>query len=61
MAKSDGISMNKLAVYNTFRVLRSDLDKDPMPEGYEDIPPMSINDQGQTVDPNTNLVLGIEL
>lgn len=61
MAKSDEISMTNLAIYNIFRVLRSDLDKDKLPQNYEQIPARALNDQGEVVDPNTQLVLGIDL
>ena len=60
-AKSEGLSTEKLAIHNTFRVLRSDLEADQLPSGIEQIPPMALNDQGEIVDPNTNLVLGITL
>ena len=61
MAKSDNISTNRLAIYNTFRVLRSDLEPDRQPDNIDQIPAMALDDQGQTVDPNTGLVLGITL
>ena len=61
MAKSDNVSTEKLAIYNTFRVLRSDLENDSLPDNIDQIPAMAINDRGQSVDPNTGLVLGIDL
>ena len=61
MAKSDNISTNRLAIYNTFHVLRSDLEPDRQPDNIDQIPAMALDDQGQTVDPNTGLVLGITL
>ena len=59
LAKSDGVPTERLAIYNTFRLLRSDLENDRLPENL--IPPMSINDQGQLVDPNTGIVMGVRL
>ena len=61
MAKSVNVPTEKLAIYNTFRVLRSDLDSDELPDNIDQIPAMALNDQGQLVDPNTGLVLGITL
>lgn len=61
LAKSDGLSTDNLAIYNTFRVLRSDLEKDALPPDIEHIPAMAINDQGKIIDPTTKLVLGISL
>lgn len=61
MVKSDNIPTDGLAIYNIFKVLRTDLDPDSLPENVDQIPAMALNDQGQTVDPNTNLVLGIDL
>ena len=61
MAKSDKVSTEKLAIYNTFRVLRSDLDSDELPNNIDLIPAMALNDSGQLIDPNTGLVLGISL
>lgn len=61
LAKSDGVPTQRIAIYNTFRILRSDLEKDPLPDNIDNIPPMSLNDQGQLIDPNTNIVAGITL
>ena len=61
MAKSDNVSTEKLAIFNTFRVLRSDLDSDELPNNIDLIPAMALNDNGQLIDPNTGLVLGISL
>ena len=61
LAKSDGVPTNGLAFYNTFRLLRSDIENDRLPENLDQIPPMAINDQGQLVDPDTGIVLGVSL
>ena len=61
MAKSDNVSTEKLAIFNIFRVLRSDLDSDELPNNIDLIPAMALNDNGQLIDPNTGLVLGISL
>lgn len=61
MAKKDQIPTTKLAIYNTFRILRSDLESDNLPDNVEQIPAMAINDQGQSVDPDTGIVMGVTL
>lgn len=61
MAKSDSIPTEKLAIYNIFRVLRSDLDSDKLPDNFDQIPAMTLNDHGQMIDPTTGLVLDIPL
>lgn len=61
MAKSDGVQTDGLAIYNIFRVLRSDLEHDSLPENIDQIPPRALNDQGQSVDPDTNIVLDVTL
>ena len=61
LAKSDGVSTERLAIYNTFRLLRSDLENDRLPENLNQIPPMAIDDQGQQVDPDTGIVMGVSL
>lgn len=61
MAKSDGVPTGGLAIYNTFRVLRSDLENDTLPENIDQIPAMSLNDEGQIVDANTGLVMNVNL
>ena len=67
MGKSDNVPLKDdkgnttLAIFNTFRVLRSDLEPDKLPNNADMIPAMALNDQGQSVDPNTGLVLGISL
>lgn len=60
-AKSDHVPTERLAIYNTFRVLRSDLENDLLPENIDQIPARALNDQGQTVDPNTGMVMGVIL
>ena len=61
MAKSDQVPTERLAIYNTFRVLRSDLEQDLLPENIVQIPAMALNDQGQTVDPNTGITRNVIL
>lgn len=61
MAKSDRVPTDGLAIYNTFRVLRSDLEADTLPENIDQIPARTLNDQGQSVDPETNIVLDVTL
>lgn len=67
MGKSDNVPLKDdkgnttLAIFNTFRVLRSDLEPDKLPNNADMIPAMALNDQGQSVDPKTGLVLGISL
>ena len=61
MAKNDQVPTAELAIYNTFRVLRSDLNNDLLPENLDQIPPMALDDQGRSVDPNTGLVLNVPL
>ena len=61
LAKSDGVPTARLAIYNTFRLLRSDLENDRLPDNIDQIPPKSINDQGQLVDPDTGIVMGVRL
>ena len=61
MAKNDQVPTAGLAIYNTFRVLRSDLNNDLLPENLDQIPSMALNDQGQIVDPNTGITLNVIL
>ena len=61
LALNDNIPTDGLAIYNTFRVLRSDLEPDRQPDNIDQIPAMALDEQGQAVDPNTGLVLGIPL
>lgn len=62
LAKSDNVPTENLAIYNIFRVLRSDLDHDSLPENIDDIPALGLNDQTQQlVDPTTGIVLGVDL
>ena len=61
MAKSDQVPTERLAIYNTFRVLRSDLEQDLLPENIAQIPAMALNDQGQMVDPNTGITRNVIL
>ena len=61
LAKNDGVPTERIAIYNTFRLLRSDLENDRLPENLNQIPAMSINDQGQIVDPDTGIVRGVTL
>lgn len=61
LAKSDGVPTEKLAIYNTFRLLRSDIENDRLPENIDQIPAKGINDEGQSIDPNTGIVMGITL
>ena len=60
-AKSENKSVDRPALYNTFKVLRSDFSTDLVPENVEDIPARGIDDQGRLIDPGTNLVMGIKL
>ena len=60
-AKSENKSVVRPALYNTFKVLRSDFSTDSVPDNVEDIPPRGIDDQGRLIDPGTNLVMGIKL
>ena len=61
LAKSDGVPSERLAIYNTFRLLRSDIENDRLPENVDQIPAMAINDQGFSVDPNTGIPMNITL
>lgn len=60
-ARHDQKSLDHLALHNFFRVLRSDFGCDPVPENIDQIPAMAIDDQGQLIDPSTNLVMGVTL
>ncbi len=61
LAKNDKVPTDALGIYNTFRVLRSDLENDTLPENIDSIPPKAINAKGESVDPKTGLVLGVKL
>lgn len=61
MARADQVPTEGLRLYNIFRVLRSDLEKDDAPENIAQIPAMALNDQGQTVDPNTGITRNVIL
>lgn len=61
LAKSDGVPSERLAIYNTFRLLRSDIENDRLPENIDQIPAMGVNDKGQSIDPNTGIVMGVTL
>jgi hypothetical protein len=40
LARNDNVSTERLAIYNTFRLLRSDLENDRLPENLNQIPPL---------------------
>ena len=61
LAKNDRVPTERLAIYNTFRLLRSDLENDRLPENLNQIPSMTIDDQGQLVDPGTGIVMNVTL
>ena len=61
LAQNDRVPTERLAIYNIFRLLRSDLENDRLPENLNQIPPMSIDDQGQLVEPDTGIVMGVTL